>query len=221
MNGWFDDPFFTNSGFDFGGVHDHFADMHQQMNRMMSSMFGGFSDSFAALEDQTPQHRKPRVEEIEDVPRDQRRRSSTRPIVEEVDDESPRFRSSASRSRPIVEEPDDEPRGTKSRGGVGPQTYFYSSSMSSYRGPDGVQHAKKKTYDSSTGRTEMAEMRKLGDQAVAMKREIDGDGRVRDHVDRRNLDESELESFGRRWKERSPSVPRLQRSGGGCRRALK
>jgi hypothetical protein len=64
-------------------------------------------------------------------------------------------------------------------------------------------------------------MRKLGDQAVAMKREIDANGRVRDQVDRRNLNESELESFGRRWNQRSLSVPRLHRSGHHHRRALK
>jgi hypothetical protein len=98
--------------------------------------------------------------------------------------------------------------------------------MSAYSGPGGVQHAKKRTYDSSTGRTEMAEMRKVGDQAVAMKREIDADGRVRDQVDRRNLDESELEAFGRRWNERRSSIlglddPRPRRRTSDRRRALK
>jgi hypothetical protein len=54
-------------------------------------------------------------------------------------------------------------------------------------------------------------MRKPGDQAVAMKREIEADGSYRDAMDRRNLEEGELEDFSRRWEART--VPRLGHSG--------
>ena len=100
--------------------------------------------------------------------------------------------------------------GSSGRGGAEkPQSYFYSASMSSYYGPDGVQQSRKKVYDSATGKTEMAEMRKLGDQAVAMKREIDRDGRVTDTVDRKNVDEADVESFRHRWDEKARSGNRL------------
>lgn len=71
--------------------------------------------------------------------------------------------------------------------------------MSSITGPDGIQQARQKTYDSESGKTRMAEMRRLGDQAIAMKREIDREGKITDTVDRKNLDEKDVSDFRRRW----------------------
>jgi hypothetical protein len=45
-------------------------------------------------------------------------------------------------------------------------------------------------------------MRKIGDQAVARKREIDADGNVRDAMDRKNLEETDLDDFESRWESR-------------------
>jgi hypothetical protein len=56
----------------------------------------------------------------------------------------------------------------------------------------------RKTSNNATGRPQIAEMRKLGSQAVTIKQEIEADGSVRDALDRRNLEESELGDFRRR-----------------------
>lgn len=77
--------------------------------------------------------------------------------------------------------------------------YIYVSAMSSFTGPDGIQQARKKTYDSESGKTRMAEMRRLGDQAIAMKREIDRDGKITDTIDRKNVDEKDVNDFRKRW----------------------
>ncbi|OHT06735.1 hypothetical protein TRFO_05402 [Tritrichomonas foetus] len=135
--------------------------------------------------------------------------SKNTPIVEEPDDyNQPPPRSNHHQSRNNFDDNFSSHRSSYNRSSGQPQTYFYSSTMTSYSGPDGVQHARKKTYDSTTGKTEMAEMRKLGDQAVAMKREIDRDGHVTDMMDKRNLDESELNDFSQRWNRnaRNPSL---------------
>jgi hypothetical protein len=50
-------------------------------------------------------------------------------------------------------------------------------------------------------------MRKLEDQAATIKREVEADGSVRDAMDRRNLEESELCEFWRWWDAgRTPSI---------------
>jgi hypothetical protein len=182
MDSWFDDPFFNRTSHH---SHETFFDMERRMNAMMNSMVSGFGFNErprAPLEDTHSTRHRPRVEEITDSP------DASRP-------------SHCSRSRPIVEEPDDFPPKRSQRGSV-PQTFFCSSSTTSYSGPDGVTHAKRKTYNSATGKTEFAEIRKLGDKAVGVKREIDADGRVKDERIHQNMDESELSEFNRKWGKR-------------------
>lgn len=100
--------------------------------------------------------------------------------------------------------------------------YIYTSSMSSYTGPDGIQQARKKTYDSDTGKTQMAEMRRLGDQAIAIKREIDRDGKVTDTVDRKNVDEKDVSDFRHRWDTKANQMSLGFRNSTGTRQnALK
>jgi hypothetical protein len=216
MNGWFDDPFFDSGPSQMPDMFRHFDEMHRRISGMMGSMFSGFGEYGLGFDD-------PPIPALEDgysrrarssASRDRSRRSH--PVVEEVDDDFvPR-----SHGRPIVEEPDDRGRSYEE-----PPAYFYSSSMTSYSGADGVTHAQRRTYDSTTGRTQLAEMRRLGDQAVAMKREIEADGTYRDAMDRRNLDDGELEDFGRRWEARSAprighSVERRRERSRSQRRAL-
>lgn len=127
----------------------------------------------------------------------------------------------ATRKEPIVEYPDDntssmgrsrryndtynsrnfdrEPSKSSNKTFSDSKPFIYTSSMSSFTGPDGIQQARKKTYDSESGKTRMAEMRRLGDQALAMKREIDRDGKVTDTIDRKNLDEKDVSDFRKRW----------------------
>jgi hypothetical protein len=58
-------------------------------------------------------------------------------------------------------------------------------------------------------------MRKLGSQAVTVEREIEADESVRDAMDRRNLEESELGDFRRRWDtRRTPSIGSTKRRRG-------
>jgi hypothetical protein len=197
MAAWYDDPFFDPTQAHFPDMNAHFSAMQNRMSDLMNSMFNGFGQNFGF---------GPFTLGYDDRPRpalEDHRRS--RPIVEEPDYEYPRHRS---RSQPIVEEPDDEDpyggrRSYSNGSGGGNGGFFYSSVMSSYSGPDGVTHAKKKTYNSATGKTQLAEMRKIGDQAVAMKREIDRDGTVRDAMDRKNLREDDMDDFRRRWENRS------------------
>jgi hypothetical protein len=190
MDGWFDDPFFDRSAHPAGDLHSHFASMERRMSDMMGSMFSGFGFD------------EPMRGRLED-----NHTTRSRARVEEVDENT---KASEPRSGPIVEEPDDEPAGGRShnRGESGaPQTFFYSSCTTSYTGSDGVAHAKQKTYNSATGKTEMAEMRKLGDKAVAVKREIDADGHVSEKVAHQNLDSKELSEFNRKWNKRqTPSI---------------
>lgn len=217
MDDWFNDPFFGGSGGSGGSrdIQDHFARMEQQMNNMMNSMFRGFDDfgqmgnmrlgfdNGPSLQNQTRTGNT----------RSQNRFENSYDDIPEAQEASPsRGANRRSRQAPIIEEPDDDDDGgnrnySNSRYGQSnnfsdsnPHTYFYSSSMSSYYGPDGVQHSKKKTYDSSTGMTEMAEMRRLGNQAVAKKKEIDRNGHVTEMTDTKNLDENEVDDFQRRFR---------------------
>jgi hypothetical protein len=192
------DDWFDDSFFgtaDPGEMHHQFGEMHRRMSGMVNSMFSGFGN-FApfGLGFDYPDP----VPALEDH---SRRRSSSR------------------RSQPIVEEPDDFTAEWQQ-----PQSYFYSSAMTSYSGPDGVTHARRKTYNSATGKTQLAEMRKIGDQAVARKREIDADGTVHDAMDQKNLNESELGDFEQRWESRRTRGRGLSGSGTrdrSRRRALK
>ena len=205
MDSWFDDPFFQTSGNPDRDIRNHFDQMNRQMSKMMESMdhmmrnFGGIGfddDMFGArpaLEDNTRGTRSNRNDSRNDYnySHSSGKSGKKQPIVEEPDDYGNYDTTRGSRFNPSSSS-------SNSRSGQ-PKTYVYSSSMSTFMGPDGVQHSKKKTYDSSTGKTEMAEMRKLGNQAVAMKREIDRDGHVTEQMDRKNLNEDELNDFSHRW----------------------
>jgi hypothetical protein len=81
-----------------------------------------------------------------------------------------------------------------------PESHFYSSSISAVRGPDGYCHAMKQTYDSTTDKHEMAELRGLGEQLVSHKRQVVGE-KVSESHDRKNLSESEESEFNSRWNE--------------------
>lgn len=211
MNDWFNDPFFGGSGNPARDIQDHFDQVQRQMDNMMNSMFRGFGDfgfnddffNRPSLQDysQRSQPHQSHRYSVDDAPQ-----------VEEVSDPSPY--AAHTRSAPIVEEPDDdsdgEPQPSNQRTHQSssrpthaqpsrPQPYFYSSTMTSFTSSNGVQHAQKKTYDSSTGKTEMAELRRLGDQTVAKKREIDRDGHVSDMMDSRNVNEDEIQDFESRW----------------------
>lgn len=218
MEDWFNDPFFQGSGNPTRDIQDHFARVEQQMNNMMNQMFRGFDDfgqmgnmrlgfdndftSQPSLQDQTRSRNS----------RSRNNFNNYNDIPEAQEAASSRSSRHHSRQEPIIEEPDDDDNHPSTNysnsrfgqnnnfSGSNPQTYFYSSSMSSYYGPDGVQHSKKKTYDSSTGMTEMAEMRRLGNQAVAKKKEIDRDGHVTEMTDTKNLNEDEVDDFQRRFR---------------------
>jgi hypothetical protein len=216
MDDWFKDPFFGGD-MGMGGMHSHFAEMEKHMNDMMSSMFKTMGDFHRGFGLTFQDDARPALED-----HTHRRSSGTRPgrRVDEVPN------GGSNRKQPIIEEPDDIPVGRTNRGASGdkPETFFYSSAMSAYQGPDGIGHAKKKTYDSRSGRTEMAEMRKLGDQAVAMKREIDRDGRVTDQMDRKNVNDNEVDSFHQKWSSKSRETPKYalpEKSRSSSRRALK
>ena len=235
MSDWFDDPFFKDDPRDemgnldkhMGGIGRHIREMEEHMARMIGDFGMGLGFDFGdggrqAIEDSSRKRGGHRVKVEESDGHEHGKSSHRQPIVEEPDDYS------ASRHRgPIVEEPDDEPRERYSheqRDGK-PKRYVYSSTMSSFTTGDGVQHAKKKTYDSSTGKTEMAEMRRMGDKAVAMKREVDKDGHVTEMMDKKNVSDVELGSFRKKWDERAQSGRRMLEGAGHesgtTRRALK
>ncbi|KAH0790572.1 myeloid leukemia factor isoform X1 [Histomonas meleagridis] len=174
--------------------------MHQMMNSMFNHPF--FSSPYGSLGFDQPYH-----QQIHGHGYPNRNRSGR--VMEEQDE----TRYQPHSNTPIIEEPDSDDdthnysqpnydrsnRHTHSRYNQPHDTFFYSSSMSTYTGPNGVRHAKKKTYDSTTGKTEMAEMRMIGDQAVARKREIGRNGHVKDMFDKSNIDDDEIEDFDHRW----------------------
>lgn len=169
---WFDDSFFGTG--DPQDMYRQFGDIHRRMSNMVSSMFSRFGNFGGYGIGFDDPDPFPAIEDYRG------RRSSSR-----------------ARSGPIVEEPDDYSSEWKQ-----PKSYFYSSTTAAYSGPDGVTDAKRKTYNSATGKTQLAEMRKIGDQTVARKQEIDADGTLRDAMDRKNREESELDDFERRWESR-------------------
>ena len=126
----------------------------------------------------------------EEMEYEERRSHKTKPRVQELDEHG-----NEKPSGPIIEEPDDEKPKHKTK-----KTYYYSSSTS-YTNSNGVQHATKKTYDSNSGKTEVTEMRKIGDQAVTRRREIDSDGTVNDRYDMLNLDEGNVGEFNEKWNK--------------------
>jgi hypothetical protein len=187
MNEWFGDPFFSGNA---GDVQSHFS----EMGRMMSTMFNHFRELDRQLGFDEPRRAGPRA--IED------HSSPPGPRIEEPSSQSrlPRIHEPTSQSQPSRPAPS----------GKDAQPHFYVySAMASVNGRDGIAQARKKSYDSSTGKTEMAEMRRLGDQALAVRREIDRDGKVTEQVDRKNLNENEVESFRQRWDGQRSSLPRL------------
>jgi hypothetical protein len=231
MDDWFNDPFFTPARPAPADIQNHFTEMHHQMNNFVESVFGHFRDldrHFGLTHDGG--QKRPAIEDHSSTrPSDQSRlppldnRPARHPTFTEGGT-SPTRRSFA---RPIVEEPDTS-RGPSSGSGRASdgrqQSFFYASAMTSATGPDGLQHAQRKTYNSATGTTEMAEMRRIGDQAVAVRREVAADGTTKDQIDRQNLNESELGSFRQRWDSRRSELPRLIVGSGATsppRRALK
>ncbi|KAH0790024.1 cysteine protease [Histomonas meleagridis] len=124
----------------------------------------------------------------ENVEYKEKRSHKSKPRVAEIDENG---------NEVVVEEPDDDDEEPKQKT---KKTYYYSSSTS-YSNSNGVQHATKKTYDSKSGKTEVTEMRKIGDQAVTRKREIDKDGKINDKYDMLNLDENNVGEFTDKWEK--------------------
>ena len=186
MSGWLNDPFFADNNDPFQHINEHF----RQMEHMMNSMFVNdpfFSNGIIHSRNNYCNKRitAQRVQEVND---DEEAGYAEKPIIEEPDDENIHHRSSR--------QPNDG--------------CFYYSSSTSYSNSNGVTHATRKTYNSSTGKTEMSEMKMLGDQGVARRREIDSYGNVNDSYDTRNLNNDEIEMFEERWN-------RNQRTGGSIR----
>jgi hypothetical protein len=236
MDDWFSDPFFKPERPTPADIQNQFAEMHRQMNDFVDSVFGHFRDldrQFGLTHDSAKPsgtEQRPALEDHSSTrPKDQSHlpavgdRSTRRPTFSEGSGAAASSPARRSSTRPIVEEPDT----SRTRGDAsgGQQSFFYASAMTSATGPDGLQHARRKTYNSATGTTEMAELRRMGDQAVAMRREIGPDGTAKDQIDRKNLDESELGSFRQRWDSRKSELPRLTSGYGAAtvpqRRALK
>jgi hypothetical protein len=192
MDDWFSDPFFKPERMTPTDVQKQFEDVHRHMSNMFQSMLNTFQEFDRHFLPGPQSQSLPALEDHSGT------RSTTQPR--------------RSTTRPIVQEPGQSrsPQKTEEKAG---QPYFYASTMSAFSGPDGIGQARRKTYDSASGKTEMAEMRKLGDQALAMRREIGADGSVKDEVDRKNLDESEVPSFRQRWDSKRSELPKLGSSG--------
>ena len=223
MDEWFKEPIFH------GDIDSHFKQMHEHMNQMIGSMMKGFEDihkqfglSFdpeasrrPALEDSSRRgdsYGRPKVEETSGSSFG---RSAQKPIVEEPDS----FRSGRSNGFGSSDRFGTSNRsGTLDRYGSSgksdrfgdssnfgasgkPRTFIYQAAMETFGGPDGCTHKKMKKWDSESGKTEMQEERRLGDQALTMKREIDRDGHVKDDLTRHNVNESDVDSFRKRWDE--------------------
>ena len=197
MEDWFNDPFFKDDHDPTMDMRKHFAEVEMHMNNMMNQMHSIFNNDFGKFGLDYDKNKSRRNDDLS--------KSITKPNDTFNENYSNRYDSNSysstfdhnqtrrSSTKPIVEEPGETNPNNKK------DDYFYSAAMTTITGPDGIQHSRKKTYDSKTGKTEMAEMRKLGDQAVAVKREIDRDGKIKDSMDRKNVDEKDVEDFRKRW----------------------
>jgi hypothetical protein len=82
------------------------------------------------------------------------------------------------------------------------EKYIYHSKYSSYSNSNGIAHAKYKVYDNIHG-TKMAETRRIGDQGITWKREINKEGCIEDKEVIHNIGENEKDKFIQEWEERS------------------
>lgn len=228
---WYNDPFFnerqSNPHRDiFSHINETFREFDRHMDNMMHQAFANFGRIPFGIEDdrQSRSHRH-------EIGMDNSRTSTRHtPQVEEVDDSSDFSQSRASRA-PRVEEPDDfshsspKPKkdysvgkysNTRSNnfsspfGGNG-QSYYYCSSSVSYSNGDGTVSMKRKDMD-STGKTHMAEMRRMGDKTVVYDRKIDSDGKTYDSRKIHGMNEDEVDSFNQKWDSRVREDPFLNRS---------
>lgn len=206
---WIDldnDPFFRD---DFIDPEQHFKRVHQEMNNMMSSMFKAFNDFGIGFDDDA------RGKKSLPGPSDHTGRGSKRDPpsrrTPSYDDYTPSSSTHRSSKQPIIEEPDSDMPDYSSSSKVEKQKphIYYSAMATSYNGVDGIQQTKKKVYDSQSGKTQYGEMRRIGDQALAYKREVGPDGKVSESEERKGIKtDQEATSFRSRWdSEASKKLP--------------
>lgn len=198
MDDWFKDPFFNTSNDPEKEIKKQIAEVEHHMTNMMNSMNNifrnfGAKNAFGL--------------EYDEFKKDSTGKKSVSPYHPTFSEDSSKITSQTrkSTSKPKIEYPDDSGRiiSEKRSNDQSTKPYVYASTMSSLIGPDGFQQSKRKTYDSASGKTELAEMKALGDQAIAVKREIDRDGKITDSIDRKNVDEKDVNDFRRRWDTRA------------------
>ena len=192
MSDWFNDPFFQksqhNEGLDsekiFQNMNHHFEEMHRFMRNMWQDTFSIFRDTLPPLE--PPKNEK-----------------HSQPTHNESNYEHPK------QVQPIIQEPDEniEESSSKPRSG-----FYYSAMTTSFNGANGICHTRRKTHDSSTGITKMAETRQIGDQVLTVKREITQDGKVTEAETRQNIKDEDLDSFRKRWDSQKNTLPYFGRS---------
>lgn len=229
MSDWFNDPFFDEkASFPHGDIFSHvnetFKEFDKHMNRMMNEAFGnfgrmgiGFDDDFGSSfsrpaigmnNSNNSRSHRPSVEEVDDTHTSSNSRA---PRVEEPDDyTSSRSRNynksnTSSSKHSSSRNYDDAPAGNT-------KPYYYSSSYVSYSNADGTVSAKRKDTDSS-GKTHMAEMRRLGDKTVVYDRKIDSDGKTTDSRKVHGMNDSEVDSFNQNWESKIKSDPFLSHMG--------
>jgi hypothetical protein len=82
------------------------------------------------------------------------------------------------------------------------EKYIYHSKYSSYSNSNGIAHTKYKVYNNIHG-TKMTETRRIGDQGITWKREINKEGCIEDKEVTHNISENEKDKFMQEWEERS------------------
>jgi hypothetical protein len=85
---------------------------------------------------------------------------------------------------------------------------FICSEEMSFRGLDGLIHARKREYEAATGATRITELRALGNKAVGLERTIDRYGCIVEVMRQENLAEEELPRFRKKWDRKYREIGR-------------
>ena len=224
MSDWFNDPFFdeTSNSNDifahanemFRGIDRHFQQMMKDQFDLMGPMLGYDKDYDSNRPrigmNNTNNNSRSRVEEVDANAETSGSRSGKSPKVEEPDD----FSRSNTRNRSSKVNLPREQNHESFFSGFGDddfsngKSYCYCSSQVSYMNGDGTVNMKRKDTD-STGKTHMAEMRRMGDKTVVYDRKVDSDGKTTDSRKVHGMSDDEVDSFNQKWDSKVKDDPFL------------
>lgn len=214
MQDWFSSPFFQSGPPSQNDIKKQVEEMETQMINMVNSMnpfFRNIGTSMLGFEnnDLSKSTSQRTLSSSNPHPTFSGTRSFNNTMPTRTTYNTPNRTDSLTSSERFNRSTNALSRSTiNSNDGKDTKPQFYAAAMSSFCGPDGLQQTKTKSYDSLSGKTQLSQMKKLGDQSVSVHREIDRDGKITDTMDRENVDEKDVADFRRRWDSRANELTR-------------